>query len=308
MPAGNEYHFLPRGELLSFEELTRVARLFTEMGVTKLRLTGGEPLLRAEIEKLVGMLAELPGVKDLALTTNGVLLAGKAKALREAGLGRVTVSLPSLRDDVFGQLNGLGHGVADVLAGIDAAQAVGLGPIKVNVVVMKGINDDEVADIASFFKRRGHVVRFIEFMDVGTLNRWDPERVVSAREILDRVSQVSPVEEVARRRAGEVANRFRYVDDGVEVGTISSVTEPFCGDCSRARLSAEGRLFTCLFASEGHDLKRALRGGETDADLGSRLRSIWSQRSDRYSEERADFAAQGSLTKLRRVEMFRIGG
>ncbi|MDX1383545.1 MAG: GTP 3',8-cyclase MoaA, partial [Thermoanaerobaculia bacterium] len=251
MPAGNEYRFLPREQLLTFEEITRVARLFVAEGVTKLRLTGGEPLLRAELEKLVAMLADIPGVSDLALTTNGFLLPDKAERLRRAGLGRVTVSLQSLRDDVFGELNGLGYKVADVLAGIDAAAAAGLGPIKINVVVIKGVNDDEIGDIARFFKDKGHVVRFIEFMDVGTVNRWDPEQVVSAREILDRVAAVAPIEPVERQRPGEVASRYRYRDDGVEVGTISSVTAPFCGDCSRARLSAEGRLFTCLFAAEG---------------------------------------------------------
>ena len=309
MPADQEYHFLPRQELLSFEEITRLAGLFAELGVTKLRLTGGEPLLRAEIEKLVEMLAAIPGITDLALTTNGFLLAGKAAALKSAGLHRVTVSLQSLQDEVFGRLNGLGYRTADVVAGIDAAAEAGLGPVKINVVVMKGVNDVEIGDLARFFKAKGHVVRFIEFMDVGTLNRWDPSQVVSAREILERVEKVSVVEPVDRDRPGEVANRFRYVDDGVEVGTIASVTEPFCGDCSRARLSADGQLFTCLFAATGHDLKGPLRADESDADLMSRLRRIWANRSDRYSEERSELlSAKAPLQPLRRVEMFRIGG
>ena len=309
MPADNEYHFLPREELLSFEEITRLAGLFVELGVTKLRLTGGEPLLRAQIEKLVEMLAAIPGVSDLALTTNGFLLADKAAALKAAGLHRVTVSLQSLQDEVFGRLNGLDYQVADVVAGIDAAAEAGLGPIKINVVVMKGVNDAEIGDLALFFKAKGHVVRFIEFMDVGTLNRWDPSQVVSAREILDRVAEVSPLEPVNRNRPSDVASRFRYLDDGVEVGTIASVTEPFCGDCSRARMSADGRLFTCLFAATGHDLKAPLRAGETDADLTARLQGIWSNRSDRYSEERsALLSAEAPLHTLRHVEMFRIGG
>ncbi|MEE2775175.1 MAG: GTP 3',8-cyclase MoaA [Acidobacteriota bacterium] len=309
MPKDNEYKFLPREELLSFEEIERLARVFVGLGVTKLRLTGGEPLLRAEVEKLIGMLAGIAGVTDLALTTNGYLLADKAPALAAAGLHRVTVSLQSLRDEVFGRLNGLGYKIADVLAGIDAAAEAGLGPIKINVVVMKDTNDDEIGELASYFKVRGHVVRFIEFMDVGTLNHWDPEQVISAREIRDRVARSSPIEQVPRDRPGEVADRFRYIDDGVEVGTIASVTEPFCGDCSRARLSADGRLFTCLFASEGHDFKALLRSGGSDDELAERVAGIWDRRSDRYSEERSNMLeAEAPLHTLRRVEMFRIGG
>jgi cyclic pyranopterin phosphate synthase len=308
MPASHVYHFLPKAEILSFEEITRLAGIFAGLGVRKLRITGGEPLLRSQIETLVAMLAGVPGITDLALTTNGLLLADKAQALRDAGLDRVTVSVPSLDPVVFARLSGLGHQVDDVLRGIDAADRAGFGPVKINVVVIRGTNDREVTAIARYFKERGHVVRFIEYMDVGTLNEWDPESVVSAREILEQIGRQSPIEPVGRARSSDVADRFRYLDDGVELGTIASVTEPFCGDCARARLTADGQIYTCLFASAGTDLKGPLRAGASDRELASIVAGIWRARSDRYSEERAEALAAGRSGPVPKVEMYRIGG
>jgi len=308
MPAGHTYTFLPKAEILSFEEITRLACVFAGLGVRKIRLTGGEPLLRAEIETLVAMLAEVEGIADLALTTNGLLLAGKAAALRAAGLQRLTVSVPSLDPRVFARLSGLGHRVEDVLCGIDAAVDAGFFPLKINVVAIKGTNDDELPAIARYFKERGHVVRFIEYMDVGTLNGWDPERVVSAREILERIGRKLPLEPAGRARRSDVADRYRYLDDGVELGTIASITEPFCGDCARGRLTAEGMLYTCLFGAAGHDLKGPLRSGATDAELVERIAGVWRARTDRYSEERAQALAGGATVPLPKVEMYRIGG
>ena len=264
MPADREYTFLPRSELLTFEEIETLAGVFVRLGVRKIRLTGGEPLLRSQIELLVEMLAGIDGIEDLALTTNGFLLEKKARALASAGLSRVTVSVESLRQETFGRLNGLGHPVETVLRGIDAAAAEGLGPIKINTVVMRGVNEDEIVDIARYFKERGMVVRFIEYMDVGTLNGWSLSDVLSARDILATVHASLPLEPLERARPSDVALRYRYLDDGVEVGAIASVTEPFCGDCSRARLSSEGQLFGCLFANEGFDLRAPLRRGATD--------------------------------------------
>jgi GTP 3',8-cyclase len=308
MPAGHAYQFLPKAEILTFEEIARLARVFAGLGVRKLRLTGGEPLLRTQFEHLVAMLAEVEGIEDLALTTNGLLLAGKAAALRAAGLDRITVSVPSLDPAVFGRLSGLGHRVEDVLAGIDAAVAAGFAPLKINVVVIKGVNDGEVASIARYFKERGHVVRFIEYMDVGTLNDWDPESVVSSREILERIGRELPFEPAGRARASDVADRFRYLDDGVELGTIASITEPFCGDCARGRLTAEGQLYTCLFAAAGHDLKAPLRAGADDRELAERIAAVWRGRSDRYSEDRARALRAGRVEPAPKVEMYRIGG
>ena len=308
MPADREYKFLPREQLMTFEEIERLVRLFVELGVRKLRLTGGEPLLRRDIEDLVRRLAATPGIDDLALTTNGALLGAKAQALADAGLNRVTVSVESLQDDVFGRVNGLGHGVQQVLDGIDAAAAAGLGPIKINTVVMQGTNEDEVADIAGYFKERGHTVRFIEFMDVGTVNDWSLDRVVTAAEITDRIAERWAFEPLDRAQPSDVAERFRYLDDGVEFGVISSISRPFCGDCARARLSSDGRLYTCLFADTGPSIRDRLRAGATDEELLAFLAGHWGQREDRYSEIRAERLRAGLQPAPERVEMFRIGG
>ncbi len=308
MPGDRKYRFLPRPQILTFEEVTRLARISVGLGVEKIRLTGGEPLLRAEIETLIAELAVLDGLDDLALTTNAYLLAEKAELLRQAGLDRVTVSLHSLDEEVFGRLNGLGLELSKVLAGIDAAVAAGLRPVKVNVVALKNVNEDEILDLARFGRERGCVVRFIEYMDVGTVNAWDPEGVVSAREIVDRIDREFPLEPASKVRPGDVADRYRYRDGGGEIGVIPSVTQPFCGDCSRVRLTAEGKLFTCLFGAVGHDLKTPLRAGESDDELRRRLISIWRQRTDRYSEERTAALRQGRFVAADKVEMFRIGG
>jgi GTP 3',8-cyclase len=297
------FAFLPRAELLSFEEITRLARLFAEQGVTKVRLTGGEPLLRRDLERLVETLAGLDGITDVALTTNGAMLAAKARALADAGLARVTVSLDALDDDVFGAINDVGFPVARVLAGIDAAADAGLTPVKVNMVVRRGVNDHCLLPMADHFRRRGHTLRFIEFMDVGTTNRWTLHEVVPVAEILRTIEASWPLQPLRPSYQGEVAARYRYRDGAGEIGLIASVTRPFCGSCTRARLSAEGKLHTCLFAAGGHDLRALLRGGASDQEIARRLRSIWITRADRYSE------ARGPLTVGRpKVEMSYIGG
>ena len=308
MPAEQTYHFLPKPQILTFEETARLARVFVELGVRKVRLTGGEPLLRANVETLIAQLAILPGIGDLALTTNAYLLAKKADSLVEAGLDRVTVSLHSLEAETFGRLSGLGMELDRVLEGIRAAVAAGLTPVKLNVVVMKDVNEHEIVDLARFGREIGAVVRYIEYMDVGTLNAWDPERVVSAREIVDRVGEVFPLEPVSKDFPGDVAERYRYTDGGGEIGVISSVTQPFCGDCSRVRLAADGRVYTCLFGRVGHDLKTPLRSGESDDELRRRIRDLWSRRTDRYSEERTAALSAGRFVPAEKVEMFRIGG
>ncbi|MDA8016302.1 MAG: GTP 3',8-cyclase MoaA [Thermoanaerobaculia bacterium] len=308
MPAGHQYDFLPRPEILSFEEISCLARIFARLGVDKIRLTGGEPLLRADIETLVAQLRQIPGVRDLALTTNGYLLERKAAGLVEAGLDRVTVSLHSLDPEIFARVNGLDLPLDRVLAGIEAATAAGLRPVKINAVVLRGVNEHELVDLARFGREAGCTMRFIEYMDVGTVNAWEPDRVVSAREILDRIEAVFPLENVPRERPGDVAHRYRYADGMGEIGVIPSITEPFCGDCSRARLSADGRLYTCLFSQVGHDLKTALRGGAPDDEIAELIASIWRQRADRYSEERAEAMRQGLFAPIEKVEMFRIGG
>ena len=310
MPADREYNFLPRAELLTFEEITRLASIFASLGVRKIRLTGGEPLLRSDLHVLVAMLAEIDGIEDLALTTNGFLLKKHARALKQAGLDRVTVSVESLRQEIFGKLNGLDHPIATVLEGIDEAAAEGLGPVKINTVVMKGVNDSEIVDLARYFKERQMIVRFIEYMDVGTLNGWDLSQVLSAREILSRVHEELPLEQVERRRSSDVALRYQYLDDGLEVGAISSVTEPFCGNCTRARLSSDGELFGCLFASSGFDLKSTLRAGATDEELRTLIAERWRFRDDRYSEQRLTRLEGGTASSSTepKVEMYRIGG
>lgn len=296
---GSAHRFLPRAEILTFEEITRVVAAFRDLGVEKVRLTGGEPLLRRELPVLVRSLAAL-GECDLALTTNGALLPRYAEGLREAGLRRVTVSLDSLDDAVFRRMSDTDVPVTTVLAGIDAARAAGLSPIKVNAVVQRGVNDAGIVDLARRFRGTGVTVRFIEYMDVGTTNGWQPSDVLPAREILRRIGEVFPLEPVTG--AGGVAERHRYVDGGGEVGVIASVTEPFCGSCTRARLSADGHLYTCLFATRGVDLRPVLRSGEPDAELRRVIESAWEKRDDRYSEERAE-GREGS-----RIEMSYIGG
>ena len=303
---GREYSFLERRELLTLEELARVADIFARLGVRTVRLTGGEPLVRRNVEHLVELLAAIErpdgGRLELALTTNGSLLAQKADALAAAGLSRVTVSLDSLDDTAFRAMNDVDFPVQRVLEGIDAAAAAGL-PVKVNAVVKRGANDGDVVALAEHFRDSGHVLRFIEYMDVGSTNGWRLEDVVSAEEIVRTISQRWPLEPVAAERPDATASRWRYVDGAGEIGVVASVTQPFCGGCSRARLSAEGRLYTCLFAARGHDLRAPLRLGASDEDLTERLRGIWTRRTDRYSELRT--AETASLPK---VEMSYIGG
>ncbi|HMM50757.1 MAG TPA: GTP 3',8-cyclase MoaA [Burkholderiaceae bacterium] len=304
---GSDYAFLPQASLLTFEEITRLARLFAAHGVEKLRLTGGEPLVRRDVERLIGMLSALTtpaGVPlDLTLTTNGSLLARKARALREAGLQRVTVSLDALDDKVFRAMNDVDFPVAEVLAGIDAAEAAGLHPIKVNMVVKRGMNDHEIVPMARHFRGSGRILRFIEFMDVGASNGWRMDDVVPSAEVARRIGEVFPIEPVEPNYEGEVAERWRYLDGQGEIGLISSVTQPFCGGCTRARLSTEGKLFTCLFATAGKDLRALLRGGFDDAQISAAIGAIWSVRDDRYSELRS-----AATAGLRRIEMSYIGG
>ncbi|MCR5864874.1 GTP 3',8-cyclase MoaA [Aquincola sp. J276] len=309
---GRNYQFLPQQALLSFEETTRLARLFAAHGVRKLRLTGGEPLLRKNVETLVGMLAALRTADgepmDLTLTTNASLLSRKAQALKDAGLQRVTVSLDAIDDAVFRRMNDVDFAVADVLAGIEAAQRVGLGPIKVNMVVRRGTNDHEILAMARHFRGTGVVLRFIEYMDVGSTNGWRMDHVLPSAEVLARIDAEHPLEPLAPSQPGETAERWRYRDGGGEIGLISSVTQAFCGDCNRARLSTEGKLFLCLFASRGHDLRALLRGGATDEALSAAIGGAWGARDDRYSELRAQLPADAAEPGFRKVEMHYIGG
>ncbi len=304
MPNAKGVRFLPRRELLAFEEITRLVKLFvTHLGVRKIRLTGGEPLLRRGLEKLVALLARIDGVEDLALTTNGDLLADQASALADAGLRRVTVSLDALDAATFRRTTGVDADVARVLAGIDAASAAGLGPIKINCVVQRGVNEHAVADLARRFRGTPHVVRFIEYMDVGTLNDWNASRVVSADAILGHLRGVAPLHERMPGSAG-VAERYAWADGSGEVGIIASVSRPFCGDCVRGRLSADGRFLTCLFAAGGLSLRDLLRAGASDADLTTAAAARWRERDDRYSERRVELRR----APQRRLEMFQIGG
>ena len=299
---GRGYRFLERRELLTFEEIERLSRVFASLGVEKIRLTGGEPLLRRELEHLVELLGAIPGV-DLTLTTNGSLLPQKARLLAEAGLRRVTVSLDSLDDRVFRAMNDVDVPVERVLAGIEAAAAAGLSPVKVNMVVKRGVNEDSVLPMARYFRGSGHILRFIEYMDVGHTNGWRLDDVVAAHEIVAAIDAELPVEPIEANYPGEVARRYRYMDGSGEIGVIASVTEPFCGACTRARLSAEGKLYTCLFATKGHDLRALLRGGASDGELGQAIGAVWRARGDRYSELRS--AATADLPK---IEMSYIGG
>jgi len=306
MPAeifGDRYEFLPKPEILTFEEIERLTRIFLGLGVRKLRITGGEPLVRSQLSELVRRLAALEGAEDLALTTNGYLLGDLAEPLAKAGLRRVTVSLDSLDEAVFARMNGRGLPLSRVLAGLEVAARVGLAPIKLNCVVQRGVNDHTLVELVRRFRGTGHVVRFIEFMDVGTLNRWELSQVVPAREIRDRIAAEFPLVPLEPNYRGEVAKRYGFADSSGEIGIIASVTQPFCGDCTRARLSADGRLVTCLFASNGTDLKTPLRDGSSDAELARIITRVWSGRTDRYSEERAE------PTRAReKIQMYQIGG
>ena len=306
-----DYQYLPHRSLLTFEEITRIARVFVAHGVEKIRLTGGEPLLRKDIESLVAMLRaiETPSGRplDLTLTTNGSLLARKARALKDAGLDRVTVSLDALEDTVFRRMNDVDFAVREVLEGLEAAHAAGLGPIKVNMVVKRGLNDSEVLPMARYFKGTPFVLRFIEYMDVGASNGWKMDEVLPSADIVRAISQEMPLAPVGANYEGETAARWRYVDGSGEVGMISSVTQAFCGSCTRARLSTEGKLYTCLFATGGHDLRALLRGGATDLQLSTAVAQLWRARTDRYSELRSAGAAAPASAQPK-VEMSYIGG
>ena len=299
---GKDFQFLPRGEILSFEEIERLVRVFVGLGVQKVRLTGGEPLVRRNIERLVEMLAKVSDL-DLTLTTNGSLLAGKASALRDAGLKRVTVSLDSLDDEVFKSMNDVDFPVARVLEGMDAAEAAGLAPIKVNMLVKRGLNEQSILPMARHFRGTGRILRFIEYMDVGSSNGWRLNDVVSAREIVATIDRELPLEPVEKNYPGEVAERWRYRDGSGEIGVIASVTQAFCADCTRARLSADGSLYTCLFATQGHDLRGLVRSDATDAQIAESISAIWTARDDRYSELRSE-----ETVGLKKIEMSFIGG
>ena len=309
MPAeiyGERYEFLPKESLLTFEEIARLTRIMVKLGVVKVRLTGGEPLVRNEIEKLIGLLSKIDGVEDVTLTTNAYLLKQMAQKLKDAGLQRITVSLDSMDDDVFKTMNGRGFGTERVIEGIVAAEQAGLSPIKINSVVQRGVNDHTLVELARFAKERGYIARFIEYMDVGNLNGWKLDQVVSAEEIVERISAELPLEPVPTESnyAGEVALRYRYADGEGEIGVIASVSKPFCGDCTRMRLSPEGQIVTCLFASVGTDLRTPMRDGASDEDLETIIRQTWGLRDDRYSEERSMLTEQ----PRKKVEMYHIGG
>ncbi|GGK20552.1 cyclic pyranopterin monophosphate synthase [Caldalkalibacillus thermarum] len=301
---GADYPFLPQEKLLTFEEIIRLVRIFATLGVKKIRITGGEPLLRKELPTLIKMIRQVEGIEDIALTTNGSLLPKYAQALKSAGLNRVNVSLDSLDDERFGKMNGRGFKVRDVLKGIEAAEKAGLG-IKINMVVQKGVNDQDILPMARYFRKKGHILRFIEFMDVGNANGWRLEHVVPSREIVQMINAEMPLEPVEPNYYGEVASRYRYKGTKQEIGFISSVTEAFCSTCTRARLSAEGTLYTCLFATAGTDLRTPLRQGETDEQLRTRIVNVWEKRQDRYSEERLK---NTNVLKGKKVEMYHIGG
>ncbi len=301
---GTRYHFVGHDGLLQFDEIERLARQFARLGVRKIRLTGGEPLLRPHLEDLVESLSAIPGIEDLALTTNAsTLTPKKAEALRKAGLQRINISLDALDEDVFQKMNDVGFPVARVLQAIDDAAAAGLN-VKINMVVRRGLNDSQIVPMAEHFRGTDHVLRYIEYMDVGNLNGWQLQEVVPAQEILARITELWPLQPVEAHRYGEVATRHRYIDGQGEIGVISSISQPFCGSCTRARLSPEGQLFTCLFGTKGHDLRALLRDGAADEEIYARLQSIWQARDDRYSELRATSA----MTDVKKVEMFHIGG
>lgn len=306
MPAeifGENYKFLPKTEVLSFEEITRLTGIIVRLGAVKVRLTGGEPLVREEVEKLVGMLRGIEGVDDLTMTTNAYLLPKKAQALKDAGLERITISLDSMDDAVFRKMNGNRSSVQKVLDGITAVEKAGLQPIKINAVVQRGVNDHTIVDLARWAKDKGYILRFIEYMDVGNINGWRMNDVVPAKEIVERIDAVMPLEQTERNYKSEVALRYRYQDGGGEIGLIASVTMPFCGACSRMRLSAEGSIYTCLFASQGTDLRGPMRAGASDDELEQIVRQTWGSRVDRYSEIRSEHT-----DAAHKVEMYHIGG
>ncbi len=306
---GPGHEFLPRAELLSFEEIARLTRAFAAQGAQKVRLTGGEPLLRRDLEKLIEMLAGIDGIAEVALTTNGLLLAGKARVLADAGLDRVTVSLDALEDDALRAMSDTSISATRVLAGIDAAAEAGLRPVKVNMVVRRAVNEHCVLAMAAHFRHTPHVLRFIEYMDVGSTNGWSGADVVPAGEILQRIGERWPLQRLEPAWEGEVATRYRYRDGAGEVGLVHSVSEPFCGSCARARLSADGKLYTCLFARRGHDLRALLRGGASDVEIVERIRDIWTSRNDRYSAERSTKTPwQAGPKNAAKVEMSYIGG
>jgi cyclic pyranopterin phosphate synthase len=300
------YKFLKPAERLSFDEIVRLTELFVALGVKKVRLTGGEPLLRPNLHELIGELTSLNGVEDVALTTNGILLAKHAAELKASGLNRVTVSLDTLDPEIFAKMSGGFRGVEQVLEGIDAALDAGLSPIKINCVVQRGMNDHTILDLIERFRKTKVIVRFIEYMDVGNRNHWSLERVVPSKDLLARISERWPAHATGENYHGEVAERYVFDDGHGEIGFISSVSEPFCGSCTRARLSSEGVLYTCLFATEGTDLRAPLRAGKTDAEMHDIIRSIWTARRDRYSELRA--GSQVKEQPLRKIEMYYIGG
>lgn len=313
MPAeifGEKYEFLPRPHILSFEEIERLAKIFAHAGVSKLRITGGEPLVRANLPELISNLSAIDGIEDIAMTTNGYLLAKYAQELKDAGLNRLTISLDSIDEDIFKKMSGRPQGPKNTLEGIKVASELGFDPIKINVVVQRGVNDNTLIDTARYFKGTGSIVRFIEFMDVGTKNGWELSQVVTSKEVVDMIDGKFPLEAIDANYDGEVASRYRYLDGEGEIGVISSVSEPFCGSCSRARLSTDGKLVTCLFASGGTDLKTALRSDASDADIAGIIAKVWTGRDDRYSDLRSkdtefndDSSSDGD-----KVEMYYIGG
>ena len=309
MPAeifGEAYQFLPRADILTFEEIARLVAIFAGLGVNKARVTGGEPLLRTDLQRLIGQLSQIDGIEDVTLTTNGYLLAQQAQGLKNAGLHRVTVSLDSLDDEVFKVMNGRGFGVRRVVHAIQRAAEVGLSPIKINSVVQKGVNDHTIVDLARHFQGTGNIVRFIEYMDVGNRNGWKLDQVVSADEIVSRIDAEMPLEPMESNYVGEVANRYRYRDGSGEIGVIASVTKPFCGACTRSRLSTDGSIFTCLFANTGVSLRNPMRGGASDDELRDLISQVWDRRTDRYSEERS--SATNGDSGPRKIEMYQIGG
>jgi cyclic pyranopterin phosphate synthase len=296
------YRFIASDDLLTFAEITRLARIFSHLGVHKIRLTGGEPLVRPHIEQLVGMLSKIDGLREIAMTTNGYLLPQKAELLREQGLTRLNISLDSLDEAIFRQMNGERAEVSDVLKGIEAAECAGFSPLKINTVVQRGVNDHTLVDLALYFRERGHIIRFIEFMDTGTLNGWKYDHVLLTDELIQQIERVIPLEPLPAQHHGEVVRRYRYADGSGELGFITSVSIPFCGGCNRLRLSAEGKIYTCLFARKGVDLRNLLRSGASDDTIIERITQTWQQRTDRYSEERS----HGQRTE--KVEMHHIGG